>query len=184
MRDLDEHLPGVQAGDPDAFARWVAGADMTVRLSLRSFAAHVDVEAVLQETLLRTWQVAPRFVHDGRENGLLRLAIRIARNLAVSERRRTRPELGAPGEDALPYEPHEPDPMLRKVIDDCRRGLPDKPALALDARLRSGGAEPDEILAGLLHMRINTFLQNVGRARKLMADCLARRGVRLEQELV
>ena len=36
------------------------------------------------------WQVAPRFERDGRPNGLLRLAIRIARNLAVSEVRRTK----------------------------------------------------------------------------------------------
>ena len=55
-----------------------------------SFAAVVDVEAVLQESLLRVWQVAPRFDADGGPNGLLRLAIRIARNLAVSELRRTR----------------------------------------------------------------------------------------------
>src|SRR5436190_11585751 len=88
--DLDVHLLEIAIGDVDAFARWLAGAEPTVRLSLRSFASVIDVEAVLQESLLRVWQVAGRFERDGKPNGLLRLAIRIARNLAVSEVRRTR----------------------------------------------------------------------------------------------
>ncbi|MBA3397052.1 MAG: sigma-70 family RNA polymerase sigma factor, partial [Deltaproteobacteria bacterium] len=88
--DLDLHLGAIVAGDTRAFARWLAGAEPPVRESLRSFARVVDVEAVLQEALLRVWQVAPRFVADGRPNGLLRLGVRIARNLAVSEVRRTR----------------------------------------------------------------------------------------------
>ena len=91
MIDLDAHLPAIQAGDADAFGRWLAGAEPGLRESLRSFAASVDTEAVLQESLLRTWQVAPRVVSDGKPNTLLRLAVRIARNLAVSERRRLRP---------------------------------------------------------------------------------------------
>ena len=79
--DLDEHLAEIQAGDPDAFGRWIAAAEPTLRETLRSFAAVVDTEAVLQEALLRVWQVAPRFVRDGEPNGLFRLAVRIARNL-------------------------------------------------------------------------------------------------------
>src|SRR3954452_20513699 len=97
--DLDEHLAAIQAGDADAFERWVAAAEATVRLALRSFAARVDTEAVLQETLLRIWQVAPRFVPDGRPNALVRLAVRTARNLAISDvRRASRPvrQGGAP----------------------------------------------------------------------------------------
>ena len=90
MIDLDVHLALIVAGDATAFARWLAGAEYTVRVSLASFAAVVDVEAVLQESLLRVWQVAPRFVADGEPNGLLRLAIRIGRNLCVSELRRTK----------------------------------------------------------------------------------------------
>lgn len=49
-----------------------------IHQSLRSFAAKVDTEAVLQESLLRVWQVAPKVVPDGRENCLLRLGVRIA----------------------------------------------------------------------------------------------------------
>ena len=76
------------------------------------------------------------------------------------------------------------DPFLRRAIDDCRRQLGDgKPAQALEARLASGGAEPDETLAARLSMRVNTFLQNFTRARRLLAECLARHGIDIAKEL-
>lgn len=186
--DLDVYLPLIAAGEASAFAVWMAPAEPTVRASLRSFAAQVDVEAVLQEALLRVWQVAPRFVPDGRPNGLVRLAVRIARNLAVSEVRRTRtrpveaPALEAAlAEDEPPVRP--PDPLLRAAIADCRDKLPPKPREALDARLASAGGADDDTLAAGLGLRLNTFLQNFTRARKLLADCLRRAGVVLDQEL-
>jgi hypothetical protein len=54
---------------------------------------------------------------------------------------------------------------------------------ALQARLDSGGAESDERLAASLRMRRNTFLQNITRARRLLAECLRRRGIDLATEL-
>ena len=186
MADLDQYLPSIAAGDPDAFARWVAGVEDRVRRSLSSVAVHVDVEAVVQETLLRVWQVAPRVQPDGRANALLRLAIRIARNLALSElrKRRARPEVIAalPALEVAGPEPQLPDPRLREVIATCKGKLPGKPALALAARLRPV-AEPDVSLAAALGMTLNTFLQNVTRARKLLAACLARHGIDLATEL-
>jgi len=182
MSDLDQHLSAIQGGDPDAFERWVAAAEATVRLSLRSFAAVVDTEAVLQETLLRVWQVAPQFAADGRPNGLLRLAVRIARNLAVSERRRLRAEAVDPVTlDEQPVEVIAADPLLRRAIELCRQQLEGKPAAALEARLGAAGGEPDEALAARLSMRLNTFLQNFTRARRFLAECLRRHGVELEQ---
>ena len=179
--DLDVHVAAIVAGDRAAFGRWIAGAERPLRESLRSFAARVDVEAVLQEALLRTWQVAPRLEHDGRPNALLRLSLRITRNLAIDEWRRTR---GAqandePLEDSpeLATTPAIPDPMLRRTILECREKLPNKPAQALDARIANAGAEPDATLAERLGMTTNTFLQNFTRARKLLADCLRARGV-------
>src|SRR5208283_2336553 len=83
--DLDVHLVAIRSGDARAFGAWLSAAEPSLRGGLRSFARQVDVEAVLQEALLRTWQVAPRFEADGQPNGLVRLAQRIARNLAVSE---------------------------------------------------------------------------------------------------
>jgi RNA polymerase sigma-70 factor (ECF subfamily) len=186
--DLDLYLPSIVAGDATAFGSWLAGAEPTVRLTLRSFASVIDVEAVLQEALLRVWQVAPRFVADGKANGLVRLAIRIGRNLAVSEVRRTRTrpaeadELEAAlGADEPPVA--APDPLLRRQIAECRDKLPAKPREAFDARLASAGGEDDVALAAALQMRLNTFLQNFTRARKLLADCLKRAGVVLDEEL-
>ena len=177
--NLDVHLPLIAAGDTAAFGRWLAGAEPTVRLTLRSFAAVIDVEAVLQEALLRVWQVAPRFVPDGGENGLLRLAIRIGRNLAVSEVRRTKARPAEPSDelDAEPAEPVASDPMLRKHIAICRDKLPPKPREAFDARLQSAGGDDDDTLAASLNMRLNAVLQNFTRARKLLAECLERAGV-------
>src|SRR5262245_66681860 len=120
----------------------MAGAEPALRAGLRRFAAHVDAEAVLQETLLRVWQVAPRFVADGRPNALLRMGHRIAHNLAISELRRRREQLSEPGEPA-DRPPRLPDPMLREVIAKCRELLPHKPAQALLLRLSSSGGEPD-----------------------------------------
>src|SRR5688500_5682625 len=91
--DLDRELPAIQRGDAGAFGRWMAAAEPELRRALRPLAASVDAEAVLQEALLRVWQVAPRLHPDGRGNSLLRLAVTVARNVAVSELRRLRPQL-------------------------------------------------------------------------------------------
>jgi DNA-directed RNA polymerase specialized sigma24 family protein len=190
MTDLDAHLPAIAAGDEKAFAAWLAGGERRVRLSLRPFAAHVDTEALLQETLLRVWQVAPRVTPDGRPDALLRLAIRTARNLAVSELRRARLrpvdidelERAAVGLDGPPPPDRAGDPFLRQAIAECRGRLPGRPARALEARLESGGQERDAVLAARIGMRLNTFLQNVTRARRSIADCLRRRGIDLAVE--
>ncbi len=178
--DLDFHIAAIVAGDASAFGHWLAGAEARVRDSLRSFAAVLDVEAVLQEALLRVWQVAPRFVPDGKPNGLVRLAIRIARNLAVSELRRTKAQPTDELDDVAEVTIAPPDPLLRAAIADCRDKLPPKPREALEARL-TGGA--DDELATALNMRLNTFLQNFTRARQLLADCLGKRGITIATEL-
>lgn len=181
-------LPAIQNGDAEAFGRWAAGAERPVRESLRPLAAWVDAEAVVQETLLRMWQVAPRVAPDGQPNGLLRLAVRTARNYAISEVRRARvtgvdPEaleraMDHAGEvSAAP----PPDPLLRRAIDACRRALPGKPAEALSARLAAAGGERDETLAERLGMKLNTFLQNVTRAKKLLFECLRDKGIPMEE---
>jgi len=168
----DAFLARIVAGDTTAFAGWLARAEGPVRASLASFARVIDVEAVVQEALLRVWQVAPRFTPDGQPDSLLRFAVRIARNLAVSEVRRTR---ATPVDDIeIAVEPETPDPLLRAAIVDCREQLPPKPRQALDARLRGGS---DEELAETLHMKLNTFLQNFTRARQLLADCLGKKGI-------
>ena len=179
-------LPAIIAGDAEAFGQWVAGVESSLRRTLRPFAALVDTESVLQEALLRVWQVTPRFVSDGKPNALLRFAVTTTRNTAVSELRRAGPT--AAQLDALEHQlaaqeeiaPAPPDPFLRAVIIECRKKLPRQPGLALEQRLASAGAEDDAVLAQRLGMTPNTFLQNFTRARKLLAQCLKTRGVELE----
>jgi len=184
--DHDAYLPRIAAGDAAAFERWLASCEPRLRASLRPFASHADVEAVLQESLLRLWQVASRHRPDGRPESLLRLAIRIARNLAIDEIRRARltPTRVAALEEALaaqvdPGPGDEPDPLLRRAIAECRARLPRKPARALTARLEATGGDTDATLAEHLGMKLNTFLQNITRARKLLAECLERKRVDL-----
>lgn len=171
------------AGDAGAFARWMSRAERPIRLTLRRFAACVDTECVVQETLLRIWQVAPRHRPDGKPNSLLRLAVRVARNLAIDEARRWCPEVAiAPGDgpdgiDEIPDPGPPPDPILRERILECLRRLPRRPSEALLARLRVAGRASDHDLAEGLRMTLNTFLQNVTRARRLLADCLRQRGI-------
>ncbi len=178
VSDLDFLHPQIAAGDADAFGQWLAGAEPRVRGSLASFARVLDVEAVLQESLVRVWQVAPRFVPDGRPDGLIRFAVRIARNLAVSELRRTRARAVEPADlEETVVEVPLPDPMLKQAIIDCRDKLPAKPRQVLDARLEAAGTSDDADLAAALGMRLNTFLQNFTRARQLLADCLGKKGI-------
>lgn len=189
MTDLDLHLPAIAGGDARAFGAWAAAVEGTLRRGLRSFAAAVDVEAHVQEALLRAWHVAPGLVPDGRPNALLRFTVRAARNLALDEARRRGREVRAAGQedferwlDGLAEAGPPPgDPLLRRLIQACRDLLPRQPRAALDARLGGGGAEPDEALAQGLGMKLNTFLQNVVRARRLLARCLAEKGVDLEE---
>jgi DNA-directed RNA polymerase specialized sigma24 family protein len=68
------------------------------------------------------------------------------------------------------------------LIERCRERLPPQPRRALDARLLGAGGVPDRTLAERLGVRLNTFLQNVTRARRLLAECLRSHGVKLEGE--
>lgn len=182
---LDFLLPLIAAGDAQAFARYLALAEDRLRASLQSFAAVVDVEAVVQETFLRVWQVADRIEIDGRGDSLMRFTIRVGRNYAIDLMRRqtrVRPEeleTLTRLADAQAETPEPPDPLLRQTLARCRQRLPTQPAAALQARLDSAGSEPDAVLAGRIGMRINTFLQNFSRARKLLAACLEKAGIAL-----
>ena len=144
--NLDEYLPGIVVGDQDSFARWMAGAERPIRESLRRFAASVDTEAAVQETLLRVWLVARRCRPDGQPNSLLRFAIGIARNLALSEIRRRRRE------ESIADAPEPPAPASKTSSAPLAR-------------------------ADGLGMRLNTLLQNITRARRLVAQCLQQAGI-------
>lgn len=185
-RDSDLELPAIQQGDAEAFARWLVGAEPPLRAGLRKFATVVDTEAVLQEALLRVWQVAPHCAGDGRPHALLRFAMRITQNLAIGEARRHRLLPAAVG-DELPepvVEPaNAPDEAVRAAVQRCLEKLPPQPSRAIMLRLTDEARRTDHELASGCGMTTNTFLQNVTRARKLLAECLQRSGVDLALEM-
>lgn len=185
-RDSDVELPAIQRGDAEAFARWLVLAEPPLRAGLRKFATMVDTEAVLQEALLRTWQVAPHCHGDGRAHTLLRFAMRVTQNLAIDEARRHRLLPTAFG-DELPepfVEPaNAPDDAVRAAVASCLGKLPPQPARAITLRLADEGRTTDRDLAVGAGMTTNTFLQNITRARKLLAECLQRAGIDLTLEM-
>ena len=174
-----------RAGDRNAFAQWMGMVEIPLRRSLSRFARAVDLETVLQETFLRMWIVAgdPQRVLEG-SCASLRFAHGVARNVAFEEMRRYRQDQRVDLEalNGLPegrLEPDPPDPALARAIRKCMQILP---LQALAARFRDGG-RPDRELAARLQMKVNTFLQNIVRARRLLRGCLEKRGVRLEEIL-
>ncbi len=187
---LDARFAAACEGDAPAFADWMAWVERPIQDSLRRFARVVDLEVVMQETFLRMWVIAR---DRGRTlegpNASLRFAIRVARNVALEEVRRARlgtelsfEGLSDPPEPAVHDAPPS-DPALLRIITACLEGLPRRPREAILARLDTGFLLPDRELASRLAMSLNTFLQNVVRARALLARCLEGRGVALEEHL-
>ena len=177
-----------RSGDREAFAEWMGMVEIPLRRSLSRFARAVDVEVVIQETLLRMWLVArdPQRSLEG-AGASLKFAIRVGRNVAFEEMRRYRQErmVDLTTLDSLPegrVEPDPPDPALARAIKECMERLPEQPRKALSARVH-GGSLPDRENAAGVGMKVNTFLQNIVRARRLLAQCLERRGVHLGEIL-
>jgi len=184
MSGIDGLFTRARAGDAMAFAEWMGRAERPIGASLVRFARAVDLEVVMQETFLRMWLMATTSakVFEG-ENASLRMALAVARNVAREELRRAR--LGTlvslEGlEDApeLAVEPDPgPDPSLARAIRDCLRRIPDRPRAALELRVAQGCARSDRELAEALDLKLNTFLQQIVRARRSLADCLRGKGV-------
>lgn len=175
------------AGDRAAFADWMGAVEAPVRRSLSRFARAVDVESVMQETLLRMWVYAQdRGAELRGEAASLRFAIGMARNIARSEARRMGRISFLPPEDLPEIEVQPdppPDPGLARAIRECLDALKGKPSVALRARILESSMFSDRQIAAGVHMTLNTFLQNVVRARKAVAECLGRRGIVLEEVL-
>jgi len=172
-------------GDRGAFAQWMGMVEIPLRRSLHRFARAVDVEAVVQETLLRMWLVAgdrQRVLQGSRAS--LKYAFAVGRIVALEEMHRYRQDRFVELDvlDGLPegrIDPDPPDPALARKIRECMERLPARPREALCARVHNGHLS-DRQLAASLRMKANTFFQNIVRARRLLRECLARRGVRLE----
>jgi DNA-directed RNA polymerase specialized sigma24 family protein len=185
--DIDSTFLRASGGDRDAFADWMGAVEAPIRRSLSRFARAVDVESVMQETLLRMWVYAQdRGAELVGEAASLRFAIGMARNIARSEARRMGRISFLPPEDLPEVEVQpdpSPDPGLAHAIRECLDALKGKPSEALRARLLDSFMFSDRQIAANVHMTLNTFLQNVVRARKAVAECLGRRGIVLEEVL-
>jgi len=185
VTEIDELFAQVRDGNSVAFAEWAGRVERPVRLSVMRYARAVDLEVVVQDCLLRMWLLAtsPRELEG--ENASLRMAIAVARNVAREELRRTRRDVHAPLEDVenaleVMVEPSPaPDPGLARAIRECLEKLPGRSRTALLKRIEHGATQPDCDLAASLGLKLNTFLQHIVRARKRMAECLARKGVEM-----
>jgi DNA-directed RNA polymerase specialized sigma24 family protein len=185
---FEELFRAARAGSQEAFAEWMGMVEIPLRRALGRFARAVDIEVVVQETFLRMWLAAgdPQRTLEG-DGASLKFAHAVARNVALEEIRRCRPDrlvdleqlMNAP---EVILQPVLPDPALGRAIRECMEALPAKPRTALAGRI-DGSGQPDKEIAQGLRMRLNTFLQNIVRARRLLARCLERRGVRLGEVL-
>ena len=187
MTDVDDHYRAMSDGDRGALAQWLGRVERPIRRSLEPFARAVDVEGVVQETLMRMWLMAnDRSRALSGENASLRYAIGMGRNLARNEARRLRREVYLPQgelpEPAIVDDP-PPDPGLRRVIEECLGRIAGRPLAALRARLANGHRLPDHEVASQIGMKVNTLLQNVVRARRQLAACLESKGVPLQELL-
>lgn len=187
MTEIDAVFTGVCGGSHEAFAEWMGRVERPIRLSLAWIARAVDVEGVVQETLMRMWLYAQDRGPDlTGENASLRYAIGMARNIARAEARRMGREVSLPPEEPpdLVVAPDPPaDPGLAKAISDCLERVAKRPLAALMARLQMQDLQPDRKIAERLKMTANTFRQNIVRARKQLAECLQGRGVPLKEIL-
>ncbi len=188
MTEIDELWARALTGDRKAFGDWAGRVERPVRRSLWRFARAIDVETVVQETLLRMWAFAcdAERVLEG-ENASLRFAHGIAFNLARNMARKHGKLKFFPPEEldvSVPDDYTEPpsDPFLMQHIKDCVAALSDKLRGVLSARLERAH-EHDSVLAQSLTMTKNTFLQNIVRARKAIDECLQRKGVHEHEAL-
>lgn len=188
MTPIDEAYERTRRGDPEGFAAWVRLVEPALRRGLRRFARVADTESVLQEGLMRMWVLAPSLQLTG-DDASLRYAHTLVANLARHEARRFGHTVSLDDGSDAPAGVQEPavDPApvsdlgLRAAILDCLAKLPRQPGLAIAARLASMGAESDPTLAERVGMTLNTFLQNIVRARRHLAECLRGRGVSLRE---
>ena len=178
-------LQAIAQRNEAAFASWMGRSEESMRLSLRSFARSVDVEAVVQDALMRAWQVAPMLEPDGKPNVLLRWAVTVARNRARDIVRRSGRELPLDDLDDMPALPAvaPSDPLLADRIKICFERLQGKPAVAFTTRLQASGRVSDRQLAEIASMTFDSFRQNLSRARKALEHCLERYGIRVRAML-
>ena len=187
MTQTDLAFLAIRGGNSYMFAKWLSMVEAPLRRSLHRYARDLDTEVILQETLTRMWMIGARGKDLQGENASLLLAFGVLRNVRREEERRLKlagqRDGGRPEDhpDVAACNPAPADAGLRRAIVRCFEKLPGRPRKAMEARLQ--GSTPDRDLAEELGMKLNTFLQNIVRARKVLARCLEESGVRLAEYL-
>jgi RNA polymerase sigma-70 factor (ECF subfamily) len=174
-----------EAGEA-AFKDWFKRCEFPLRRSLRHFAAVVDVEAVVQETVIQIWEHdASRISRTSRPEFLLRWAIVVARNKALNIAKRTgRQDSLEAHVDLTTPAAHAPgDPFLSARIRRCLEELPPTLRRVLEARVKDDGQHSDRELAGLLDTTFAAFRQNLARGRHGVEDCLKKHGIDIRKGL-
>jgi RNA polymerase sigma-70 factor (ECF subfamily) len=171
-------LQAIAAHDEDAFTRWFARHDIALKRSLRSFAAIVDVEAIVQETAIRVWSHASSITADGRPGFLVRWAATVARNMARTEARRSGrlQFVESPPETPAPVD-HPPDPAFTARAQRCFKQLSPKLRLAMERVRDHGGSQSLRDVAAAIGMTHDSIRQNLTRARRALEECLESHGI-------
>lgn len=186
MSEVDELWNlAVERRDERLFGKWMGRVERPIRLSLRSWATRVDTEGVVQEALLRMWVLCCD--HGAGpltgENASLRYACGIAFNVARNEARKNGRLLPKDPIEMPETAVHDEPPIapsFERAVRECVAALTGKLRDALQARLESDGRSDDTWLAEGLRMQKNTFLQNIVRARRKVAECLTGKGIVIE----
>ena len=186
--DYDAEIAEWQAiaqGNQDAFSRWFARCEIQLRRSLRSFARTIDVEAVVQETVMKVWELAATIGPRGRPDFLLHWAQEVAKNHALNRSDRAKREVPLEAHHDLPTRAtvSASDPILRARIRECLAALSASTRRVLEARLHDAGQHSDRDLSAMLGMSYDTFRKNLSRAREALEQCLREHGIDLSEYL-
>jgi RNA polymerase sigma factor (sigma-70 family) len=177
-------LEAIVRREQEVFKRWFTRCEIRLRLSLRSFAKTVDVEAIVQEAAIRVWQRASTVTPDGRTGFLLRWAITVARNNARNDVKRAGHRLpDDPSRKVQDPADIMPDLKLRGRIQHCLSELRPNPRRTLDARRSDDGQHSDRELAASTGMTFDTFRKNLERGRSALKQCLRRFGIDVAEYL-
>lgn len=166
-------------GDAQSFAQLVASVQSYVyNVAYRLLRDEDEAHDLVQDSLLRVWQMLPTFRGEARfSTWLYRLVVNLGLNrLARLRRRREEPapeeRLVAPTEGLAgdPQEVHEVEELRRAIWREVD-ALPDKYRLAITLYYQHGCSYQE--MADILQLPINTVKTHLARARQRLAGPLA-----------
>jgi RNA polymerase sigma-70 factor (ECF subfamily) len=163
-------------GDP------LAAAELTQRLAPRllSFANRMlrdlaDAEDVVQDTMLRLWNIAPKWVPGAAKPSTW--AFRVASNLCTDRLRKRRgvglDEIAEPISDAPDMETQLMQTERATALDDALQTLPDRQRQAVVLRHIEGLSNPD--IAEILEISTQAVESLTARGKRALATALASR---------